>query len=154
LNIPSATIGNPGLNLNQFENVENLQEVEEILINEGYLGLDASRNKQDFTVKLPTTITAYADVKLIPKVFISGFLQQKLNENNGNDQITAQNIVTITPRFTTGFFEVFAPFSNTEIAGFSSGVGFRIGGFFLGSSSVITALASDNSKQADIYTGF
>ena len=153
LNIPSATIGNPGLNLNQFENVENLQEVEEILINEGYLN-KVEAEKNEFTVKLPTTITAYADVKLVPKVFISGFLQQKLNENNGNDQITAQNIVTITPRFTTGFFEVFAPFSNTEIAGFSSGVGFRIGGFYLGSSSVITALASDNSKQADIYTGF
>jgi hypothetical protein len=153
LNIPSATIGNPGLNLNQFENVENLQEVEEILINEGYLN-KVEAEKNEFTVKLPTTITAYADVKLIPKVFISGFLQQKLNENNGNDQITSQNIVTITPRFTTGFFEVFAPFSNTEIAGFSSGVGFRIGGFYLGSSSVITALASDNSKQADIYTGF
>ncbi len=91
---------------------------------------------------------------MIPKVFITGFLQQKLNDNNGNDQITAQNIITITPRFTTGFFEVFAPFSNTEISGFSSGVGFRIGGFSLGSSSVITALASDNSKQADIYTGF
>jgi hypothetical protein len=153
LNIPSATIGNPGLNLNQFENVENLQEVEEILINEGYLN-KVEAEKNEFTVKLPTTISAYADVKLIPKVFISGFLQQKLNENNGNDQITSQNIVTITPRFTTGFFEVFAPFSNTEIAGFSSGVGFRIGGFYLGSSSVITALASDNSKQADIYTGF
>jgi hypothetical protein len=153
LNIPSATIGNPGLNLNQFENVENLQEVEEILINEGYLN-KVEAEKNEFTVKLPTTITAYADVKLIPKVFISGFLQQKLNENNGNDQITSQNIVTITPRFTTGFFEVFAPFSKTEIAGFSSGVGFRIGGFYLGSSSVITALASDNSKQADIYTGF
>lgn len=153
LNIPSATIGNPGLNLNQFENVENLQEVEEILINEGYLN-KVEAEKNEFTVKLPTTITAYADVKLIPKVFISGFLQQKLNENNGNDQITAQNIVTITPRFTTGFFEVFAPFSNTEIAGFSSGVGFRIGGFYLASSSVISALASDNSKQADIYTGF
>ena len=153
LNIPSATIGNPGLNLNQFENVENLQEVEEILINEGYLN-KVEAEKNEFTVKLPTTITAYADVKLVPKVFISGFLQQKLNENNGNDQITAQNIVTITPRFTTGFFEVFAPFSNTEIAGFSSGVGFRIGGFYLGSSSIISALASDNSKQADIYTGF
>ena len=153
LNIPTATIGNPGLNLNQFENIESLQEVEEILINEGYLD-KTEAEKKDFKVKLPTTITAYADVKLIPKVFISGFLQQKLNENNGNDQITAQNIITITPRFTTGFFEVFAPFSNTEIAGFSSGVGFRIGGFYLGSSSVITALASDNSKQADIYTGF
>ena len=154
LEIPTATLADPGLNLNQFENVESLEEVEAILLNEGYLEGDKTRDKKDFKVKLPTTITAYADVKLIPKVFITGFLQQKLNDNNSNDQITAQNIITITPRFTTGFFEVFAPFSNTEIAGFSSGVGFRIGGFYLGSSSVITALASDNSKQADIYTGF
>lgn len=152
LNIQSTFANPQGLNLNQFENIESLQEVETILINQGYLD-KTQAEKTDFTVKLPTTFSAYADVKLSSKLFITGYLQKRVNDNSANDQITAQNLFTITPRFTTGFFEVFAPISNTEISGFSSGIGFRIGGFFIGSSSIITALTSD-SKQGDIYTGF
>jgi hypothetical protein len=153
LNIQSTSANPFGLNLNQFENVDNLQEIETILINEGYLGVNPSRNKRDITVKLPTTISLYADVKLIPSLFVTGFLQQKLNDDNSNAQITTQNIVTITPRFTTGFFEIFAPFSSTEIAGFTSGIGFRLGGFYMGSSSIVTAVLND-SKQGDFYAGF
>ncbi len=152
LNIQS-TIDNPqGLNLNQFENIDNLQQIETILINEGYLD-KVEAEKKDFKVKLPTTISLYADVKIIPTFFVTGFLQQKLNDDNANDQITAQNILTITPRFNTGFFEVFAPFSTSEVSGFNTGIGFRVGGFFIGSSSIVTALIND-SKQADFYTGF
>ena len=143
--------GTQSLNLNQFQNVDNLQQIETILINSGFL--TKTEGNKNFKVKLPTTFNAYADVKLIPTLFVSGYIQQKLNSDNSNDQITAQNIVTITPRFNTGFFEVFAPFTNSSISGFTSGVGFRIGGFYLGSGSIVTALIND-SKQADFYTGF
>ncbi|WP_298119542.1 hypothetical protein [Flavobacterium sp.] len=152
LNIPNATIANPGLDLSIFENVESLDEVEAILISEGYLN-KTQAEKKDFKVKLPTTFTAYADLKLVSKLFVSGFIQQKLTDDSNNDQITAQNILTITPRFNTGFFEVYAPLTNSEVSGFNAGVGLRLGGFYLGSGSIITALAND-SKQADIYTGF
>lgn len=140
-----------GLDLSIFENVESLSEVETILISEGYL-TKISESK-DFKVKLPTTFTAYADLKVVSKLFVSGFIQQKLTDDADNDQITAQNIVTITPRFNTGFFEVYVPFTNSEVSGFNTGLGLRLGGFYLGSGSIITALAND-SKQADIYTGF
>lgn len=149
LDIPDS---NP-LDLSIFENIESLDEVEAILISEGYLGVDAARNKKDFKVKLPTTITAYADLKLVSKLYVSGFIQQKLTDDSDNDQITAQNILTITPRFNTGFFEVYVPLTNSEVSGFNTGFGLRLGGFYLGSGSIITALAND-SKQADIYTGF
>lgn len=152
LNIPNATIGNPGLDLSIFENVESLDEVEAILISEGYLD-KTQAEKKDFKVKLPTTFTAYADLKLVSKLFVSGFIQQKLTDDADNDQITSQNIITITPRFNTGFFEVYTPLTNSEVSGFNAGVGLRLGGFYLGSGSIITALAND-SKQADIYTGF
>lgn len=152
LNIPNATIGNPGLDLSVFENVESLDEVEAILISEGYLD-KTQAEKKDFKVKLPTTFTAYADLKLVSKLYVSGFIQQKLTDDADNDQITAQNIITLTPRFNTGFFEVFTPLTNSEVSGFNAGLGLRLGGFYLGSGSIITALAND-SKQADIYTGF
>ena len=151
LNIQS-TIANPqGLNLNQFDNVDNLQDIETILQNSGYL-TKTSQNK-DFKVKLPTVFSLYADVKIVPKLFITGFIQQKLSDDSQNDQITSQNVLTITPRFNTGYFEVYSSWSNTEISGTNGGVGFRIGGFFIGSGSIITALIND-SKQLDLHTGF
>jgi len=152
LNIPDYINPTDGLDLSLFENIESLDEVEAILISEGYLN-KTQASKKDFKVKLPTTFNAYADIKLISKFFVTGFIQQKITDDAQNDQITAQNIISLTPRFNTGYFEIYAPLSNSEIAGFNAGIGFRIGGFYLGSGSIVSALASD-SKQADIYTGF
>ena len=150
LNIQSKPGAPLGLNLDSFSNVDGVKDVETTLSNNGYLTKQANNN--DLKIKLPTTITAYADVKLIPKVFLSGYIQQKLGDEENNDQISSQNILTITPRFNTGFFEAFVPLSSTEIAGFNAGFGFRLGGFYLGSGSIVSALMSD-TKEADIYLG-
>lgn len=148
LNIP---LNNP-LDLSQFNNVDNLQDVEDILIQNGYL-VAQPRNKTDFKVNLPTLFTLYGDFKIIPKVYITGYLQQKMKKDTGDNQITALNIISVTPRVNLGFFEGYFPISNNDIAGTNVGIGFRLGGFYLGSSSIFTALTSD-SKQADVYTGF
>jgi hypothetical protein len=152
LNIQSKPSAPLGLNLNQFENVDNLQQIETILINQGYLD-KTSPEKKDFKVKLPTVLSLYADVKIISKLYVSGHLQQKLNEDNENQQIATQNVFTVTPRINLGFFEAFMPINNNEISGFNTGLGFRLGGFYLGSGSIVTAIIND-SKQADFYTGF
>ena len=143
--------GAQSLNLNQFDNTHSLKDIETTLINSGFL-TKVTSNK-DFKVNLPTTFNAYVDIKLVAKLFVSGYIQQKMKSDNDNDQITAQNIVTLTPRFNTGFFEVYSPISNSSVSGFNTGLGFRLGGFYLGSGSIVTALIRD-SKQADIYTGF
>lgn len=143
--------GSESLNLNQFENVDNLQEIETILLNSGFLTKQSGT--KDFKVKLPATFSLYADLKIIPIVYVSAFLQQKIKEDNDNDQITAQNIITVTPRVNLGFFEAYLPLSNSDVSGFNTGIGFQFKGFYLGSGSIITALIND-SKQADIYVGF
>jgi hypothetical protein len=146
------TVQNPqGLDLSQFEDVDNLRDVEQILLNDGYL--TQTSGEKDFKVKLPAMINLYADFKIIPKIYVSGFLQQKLQDDGGNDQITSINTFTLTPRFNIGFFEAFLPVNNNEVSGTNVGIGFRFRGFYIGSGSIVTALISD-SKQADIYTGF
>jgi hypothetical protein len=143
--------GAESLDLSQFENVDSLQEVEQILVDSGFL--TSTSSSQDFKVKLPTVLNAYADLQVVPALYVSVFLQQKLNDDGQNDQITAQNVLTLTPRFSLKNFEVFAPLSQTEIAGFNAGIGFRVYGFFVGSGSAMTALLND-SKQADFYIGY
>ena len=146
LNIPQT---NP-LDLSEFQNVDNLSQVEEILRNDGYLTvLPTERN---FKVKLPTSLCTYADFKIIPKVYVTAYLQQKLNKNDGNNQITVPNIFSITPRINLGFFEGYIPLSFDDISGTNVGLGFRLAGFYLGSSSIITSLA--DGKSGDIYMGY
>lgn len=147
LNIPVGQ----SLNLNQFENVESFKEIEEILLSSGYL--TATSSGTDFKVKLPTVFSAYADVKIIPDLYVTVFGQQKINKDDKDDQITAQNVISLTPRYSTESFEVYAPLASNEISGFTAGLGFRVGGFFIGSNSVATALINDG-EQADFYLGF
>ena len=147
----TLTVGNSGLNLNVFDNVEGIKDIEKILIANGVLKLQDGQ--KDFKVKLPTVLNLYADVKIVPKVNLTLFLQQKMKANSSNNQIISQNIFSITPRVSLGFFEAYIPVSFNEISGTTGGFGFRLGGFFLGSNSILTTLTSDG-KQADFYTGF
>jgi hypothetical protein len=151
LNIPAATLSNPGFNLNNLDSAESIKDIEKIVRDSGYLGVTSPDNK-DFKVKLPTVLNLYADVKVVSKLNVTLFLQQKMKDNNANDQITSQNSFSITPRVNLGFFEAYIPIGFNQISGTTSGFGFRLGGFFLGSNSIITALTSD-SKQADFYFG-
>lgn len=148
--------GGLGLDLTQFETAESFAQIENILLaNNGVNGVRFEKvsGQKDFKVKLPTVLNLYADVKIVSKVSVTAFLQQKVNEDSANDQITSQNFFSVTPRFNIGFFEVYTPIAFNEISGTTGGLGFRLGGFFMGSNSVVTALTSD-SKQADFYTGF
>jgi len=143
--------GSQQLNLNQFQNSNGVKDIEQVLVNSGYLNNTPQSN--DFKVQLPTVLNLYADIKIISKLNVTLFTQQKINSNSGNDQITSQNIISVTPRFSVGFFEAFIPVAINEVSGTTAGVGFRLGGFFLGSNSVLSAITSDG-KQADFYTGF
>ncbi|RZJ72973.1 hypothetical protein [Flavobacterium sp.] len=144
--------GIEALNLNQFQNVESLEEIEDILLASGYLDRTVS-TKREFKVKLPTVFSAYADVQIVPKFFASVYIQQKLNGDEANDQITYQNVFSIAPRFALQHFEVWSNWSSNEISGISGGIGFRAYGFYLGSGSIITNLIADN-KQADAFIGY
>jgi Family of unknown function (DUF5723) len=148
------TVGSPGISIEDFAGVDNLNQVENKLITKDVLDKKI-QNKKDFTVKLPTTFVAYADIKVITKIYVSGYYQKKLSNDDDNDQITGQNIITVTPRLNLGLFEAYIPLTQSEISGFNAGFGFRLGGFYIGSGSIISAgLNKENSKQADFYTGF
>lgn len=151
LNIPPATLSEPGLRLNDFENVESIKDAETILLDSGYLTKNNSNS--DIKVKLPSLFTAYADIKVVPKFFVSLYTQQKIKKDNGNDQVTAQNIFAVTPRLSLNNFELYSTWAKNEVSGTTGGFGFRIYGFYLGSSSIVTALVSD-TKQADLFMGY
>ena len=141
--------GDTPLDLKDFVSASGIEEIETAFGS----SLDITETKNEFKVKLPTVLNLYADVKVISKLNVTLFLQQKMNSDSANDQITSQNIFSVTPRVSLGFFEAYMPIGVNEISGTTAGLGFRLGGFFLGSNSILTAVTND-SKQADFYTGF
>ena len=139
---------------NQLENQinqDNLKELEQKLIADGVITKTSGTSQ--FKVKLPTTFISYADIKIINTLSVTAYIQQKLNVKNSDLQITVPNIYSITPRLNLGLFETYLPVAINEISGTNVGIGFRLGGFYLGSGSAISAVIS-NSKQIDFYTGF
>ncbi|MFM2266094.1 MAG: hypothetical protein RLZ77_1514 [Bacteroidota bacterium] len=148
--------GNQELVLNFFEGVDDIPAIKQHLIDEaaqGNIEFTEITSNKDFRVSLPTTLNLYADVHLISKLNVTLFTQQKLNSNSGNNQITAQTIYSVTPRFGIGFFEAYLPVSVNDISGTNAGLGFRLGGFFMGSNSILSSISSNN-KQADVNFGF
>jgi hypothetical protein len=139
------------LYLTDVNETESLVELESYLYDRGFLS--GEKSNKDFKVKLPTLLSIYGDFKVYHKFYISGYLQQKMGDNNNNLQITAQNSFSIIPRINLGYFEAYLPFSQNEISGSNTGLGFRLGGFYLGSSSVISTLTS-NTKKVDFNIGF
>jgi hypothetical protein len=76
-----------------------------------------------------TNCFKHTKLKSCPKVNLTLFLQQKMNKDSENSQITSQNIFLFSPRVSLGFFDPIYPFLN-EISGTTAGVGFRLSGFF------------------------
>jgi len=153
--------GDQALVLNFFDGIDDIPAIKQHLIDLAALPAgdpnkiefsEITSNK-DFRVSLPTTLNLYADVHLISKLNVTLFTQQKLNSNSGNNQITAQTIYSVTPRFGIGFFEAYLPISTNDVSGTNAGLGFRLGGFFMGSNSILSSISS-NAKQADVNFGF
>jgi hypothetical protein len=151
LNIES-NLQNPfGLDLLDYENVTSLEEIEQKLLDSGYLTNE--KNNNQFKVNLPTTINLYADVKIIHSFFVTLYTQQKVKNDNDNSQITTQNVFSVTPRLSRNNFEMFSTWASNEISGLTGGLGVRVGGFFIGSSTVFTSYLG-NSKQLDLFLGW
>jgi hypothetical protein len=128
----------------------NLEEIENQLVNSGFF----SQNVQSDGIKtnLPTLIAAYGELKVTSKFYVSLYGQQNFGNNNKDNQIINQNLIVITPRLLLGNFEIYSPWVNYEVAGLTGGLGLRVGGFFIGSNSILTGLIAD-TNQLDVHLG-
>jgi hypothetical protein len=149
LNVPQGQY----FNLSQFKDESDIKAIEQKLLQSGYI--QQVSESRDFKTKLPSTFVAHADVRLYGSFYLGGFLQQKLHSDMKDTQLTAQDLITITPRYATRNFELFVPVTNSEISGTAVGIGTRYRGFYIGSGSVLTGLANNSgTHQIDAYMGF
>jgi hypothetical protein len=60
-------------------------------------------------------------LKVVPKFLFLCIQNKKLNSDSQNDQITTQNVVSVTPRFSLENYELYSSWSNNEISGITGG---------------------------------
>ena len=114
---------------------------------------DASAGSSSYRVSLPTTLQVDADYHLHEGFYISLAGQLALAKNSSkafNSQYF--NAIAITPRFEGRAFGIYVPFAYNALTKITSGVSLRLGPFFVGSGSILSA-ALGSSKQADLFFG-
>lgn len=106
-----------------------------------------------YTVQLPMAANLYADVNVWKPFYVTLHMQRQANSSDNPRALKAANYFTVTPRIVSRFIEIYAPFTFSEVAGNLIGAGMKVGPLYLGSSSLISAMTSDESKQVDVHFG-
>ncbi len=127
-----------------------LEEIEGQLLSSGYFTKSSLNGAPK--VNLPVILSAYTDVRVSRIFHVSVYGQRRLSNQSNNDKLTVQNVFAITPRLKLGGFEIYSPWANYEVSGLTGGAGLRLGGFFVGSQSVLTGFLSD-TQQVDVHIG-
>ena len=128
-----------------------LEEMEEQLLNSGYFTRTVPKDR--LRLGVPTLLSAYTEVQLSKVFQVDLFGQFRVYDREANNQVNTQNVVAITPRFNLGLLEIYSPWATYDISGLAGGLGLRVGGFFVGSRSVLTGLMAD-TRQIDAHVGF
>ena len=117
----------------------------------GFTSTGTNQNTS-YHVNLPTTFQANVDW-MVAGNFGLNFAAQVATTKHNDLNLYYFNSYFFTPRWENRLFSVELPLSYNELTQFNAGVAFRIGPFFIGSGSVLSALVHD-SKQADAHVGF
>ena len=104
-----------------------------------------------YAASLPTVLQADFDYHLNRGFYINAVGQFNMVAKNSIYSSNQYNSFTVTPRFESKVFGIFVPLNYSELTSFNAGLSLRAGPLFIGSGSIITALAK--SKQADVHVG-
>jgi outer membrane protein OmpA-like peptidoglycan-associated protein len=104
-----------------------------------------------YDVNLPTSLQADIDYLLAGGFAINAAGQFNLN-HQGTLNLYNYNSYSLTPRWENSLISVQLPLNYNQLTKFNAGVAFRIGQFFIGSGSLLSALVRD-SKQVDLHVG-
>ncbi len=115
-------------------------------------GFTADTGSKATKLYMPTALNASVDYQIYKRFFVNAMYIANLanRQNYGNSYY---NQITLTPRFDTRLFAVGLPITYSELANdMKVGIGFRLGGFFVGSDDML-ALMSSNQRGFNFYLG-
>lgn len=127
-----------------------LENVRSIFMESDFFSFTSSR--EGFEVYLPTVVAINGDMKISEIFYLSFYGQTFIQNKNFEFQIPNANIVSLIPSAIFGKFEVYSPWTYFDISNLTVGLGFRYGGFFIGSQSILSGVIADTNKL-DVHAG-
>lgn len=137
---------NSSIDQNDYENANGLEGI----LDDFYTEISSAKSKKAF---LPAAFNLNADYRLGHKLYFNLNTSFSLSQRSNVNKASILNIVTLTPRFQSKGFGVYFPISLLPNSGLQWGGGFRAGPFYIGSSSILSILAGDVTKYADLFAG-
>lgn len=131
------------------EDIENADDIFEFF--DSYYTKTSSR--KGVQANLPTAFHANLDWNINNKFYVNLSGDFDLVDAQNLNATTLGNSVSFTPRFEIRQFSFYVPITWMEYSGTQVGTGFRAGPLFIGSSSIISNLLSNNSKAFNMYVG-
>lgn len=140
VNVPTNTLNLNDRSLNEFIND---------LRSGGYIGLSTAK---ELKPNLPTLLRANIDWQAWKRLYVN--LDGALNLV-GSNTVGARYLsgLALTPRYESCCFSVYSPVSYNEQGEFGWGIGFNVGVFFVGSSTILSNALSSNVSSADFHAG-
>lgn len=139
-------ITNTALSEDDFDDLDDLDDV----LNSLYT---LTNTKIGYKTKLPTALHLNADWSFSNHFYINLNTDLSLIGKEKVNASRISNVVSLTPRFESKWFSLYAPLSVVENNGFQIGAGLRAGPLYLGSGSILSVAGNDDSKGADFYAG-
>ncbi len=107
-----------------------------------------------FRMGLPTAFRLQTDINLNSGFWLQANILLNMRGNNGSAYKSAYvNMVNITPRYEHGMFMFGLPFTYIGFQTMTLGAVFRAGPLFIGSSSIISAAITSQTRNLDAYIG-
>ncbi|HVU57342.1 MAG TPA: DUF5723 family protein [Puia sp.] len=109
-------------------------------------------NGSSYSVSLPTSLHLDLDYHVLKGLYANLSSQFSLAANKPYNS-SYYNAFVLTPRWENRHFGFYLPVGYNALTHFNAGFSARVGPFFFGSGSVLSAVLKD-SKQADFFLGF
>ena len=138
------------LYLNEFGEVDNYKQF--LQSHPQYFTAVPVGNGSSYSVGLPTTLQLDLDYHIYHGFYADLASQFSLAGSKPYNS-SYYNAFTLTPRWESRHFGFYLPVNYNDLTHFNAGFSARVGPFFFGSGSVLSAMLK-NSKQADFYFGF
>jgi outer membrane protein OmpA-like peptidoglycan-associated protein len=106
-----------------------------------------------YKIDLPSALHANVDWNFNDKLFLNVNADLSLMSRTRITANRIANTVSVTPRYQSKWFSFYLPLSVVQGSGLRLGAGLRAGPLYIGSGSLFSNLASDESRQADVYAG-
>ncbi|WP_067028981.1 DUF5723 family protein [Allomuricauda sp. CP2A] len=137
--------------LNETQDIDNFDGdvLEEALLDNFHLISET----ESVSVTLPTALHTNVDWNITSRLYLNLNADMPLTSKEKINTNRVLNQFRLTPRFESTWLGIYSPLSILEGAGFQWGAGLRLGPIYLGSGSIISAIAGKNTKAIDVFAG-